>query len=47
MNEFLAMGGFGAFVWPAYGVAALAVGGMALTAWRRKARATARERDSA
>lgn len=27
MTQFLAMGGYGAFVWPAYGVTALGLGG--------------------
>lgn len=31
MSEFLALGGYGAFVWPAYGAAA---GAMAVLAWR-------------
>ena len=28
--EFLAMGGYARFVWPAYGVALIAIGGLAL-----------------
>ena len=32
--HFLAMGGYARFVWPAYGFAALVLGGMALWAWR-------------
>ena len=41
MTEFLAMGGYARFVWPAYGVAVLALAGMAvisLRAWRRQRR---------
>jgi heme exporter protein D len=29
------MGGYAAFVWPAYGVALAVLGGMALQSWRR------------
>jgi heme exporter protein D len=39
------MGQYGAYIWPAYGVSALAVGGMtvwAVTAWRRARRAVRR-----
>ncbi len=38
MNAILgwaAMGGYAAFVWPAYGVAAIVLGGLALFSWRR------------
>ena len=38
MNEFFAMGGYAAFIWPAYGISALLLGGaVALTvrAYRR------------
>jgi heme exporter protein D len=31
----LAMGGYAGFVWPAYGLAALVLGGIALLSWRR------------
>ena len=48
MNEFFAMGGYGAFIWPAYGVSALAIGGAiiwTLVSWRRaKARLAALEK---
>jgi heme exporter protein D len=30
-----AMGGYAAFVWPAYGIAAAVLGGLALYTWRR------------
>jgi heme exporter protein D len=30
-----AMGGYAAFVWPAYGVAVVVLGGMAVQSWRR------------
>jgi heme exporter protein CcmD len=30
-----AMGGYAVFVWPAYGIAAVALGGLSLHAWRR------------
>jgi heme exporter protein D len=41
MTEFLAMGGYARFVWPAYGVAVLVLVGMAamsFRAWRRQRR---------
>ena len=34
-NAFLAMGGYAAFVWPAYGAAFAVLGGLALFSWRR------------
>lgn len=33
--EFLRMGGYAVFVWPAYAVAVLALGGLALASLRR------------
>jgi heme exporter protein D len=30
-----AMGGYAGFVWPAYGIAAVVLGGLALHSWRR------------
>lgn len=38
MSDFLAMGGYGAFVWSAYGLAALVLGGLAFASWRRQRR---------
>ena len=35
LAAWLAMGGYAAFVWPAYGLAAAVLGGMALHSWRR------------
>lgn len=35
MTEFLQMGGYGAYVWPAYLVSALGLGGLAFAVWRR------------
>jgi heme exporter protein D len=32
---FMAMGGYAAFVWPAYGVALAVLGGLAWQSWRR------------
>ena len=32
---FFDMGGYAAFVWPAYGVAAVVLGGFAVLSWRR------------
>ncbi|HTQ13863.1 MAG TPA: heme exporter protein CcmD [Rhizomicrobium sp.] len=42
MNSFFAMGGYAAFVWPAYAVTALGLGGAAALAWFFHARAMAR-----
>ena len=36
-----AMGGYGAFVWPAYGLAAIVLGGLAVFSWRRHRRSFA------
>lgn len=48
MNEFLAMGGYAATIWPAYGISLLALAGATLwtvAAWRRaKARLAALEK---
>ncbi len=33
MGEFIAMGGYGAFVWPAYGLTALVMLGILATSW--------------
>jgi heme exporter protein D len=35
MAQFLAMGGFAAFVWPAYGVAVAVLGGLVAASIRR------------
>jgi heme exporter protein D len=32
---YFAMGGYAGFVWPAYAVAAVVLGGLALQSWRR------------
>ncbi|MBI1237774.1 MAG: heme exporter protein CcmD [Alphaproteobacteria bacterium] len=39
MDDFLAMGGYGAYVWPAYGIAVGAVGGLIALSLRRYWRA--------
>lgn len=36
MSEFFAMGGYGAFVWSVYALAAVVMGGLALSSWRRQ-----------
>jgi heme exporter protein D len=36
--SWIAMGGYAGFVWPAYGVAAAVLGGLALFSWRRHRR---------
>jgi heme exporter protein D len=33
MNEFFAMGGYGAFIWPAYGTAAILMAGVLILSW--------------
>jgi heme exporter protein D len=35
LAAFLAMGGYAAFVWPAYGTALTVLGGLTLYSWRR------------
>ena len=35
LAAYLAMGGYAAFVWPAYGIAAAVLGGLAIYWWRR------------
>jgi heme exporter protein D len=35
VGRYLAMGGYAAFVWPAYGVALTVLGGLAWQSWRR------------
>jgi heme exporter protein D len=45
MTEFLAMGGYAAFVWPAYGAALVILGGLTINAVLRY-RAAARELDA-
>lgn len=41
MSEFLAMGGHGPFVWGAYAVALVVLGGLGLASWRAQAAAKA------
>jgi heme exporter protein CcmD len=42
MQALLNMGGYGAYIWPAYGISFLALGGAALGCWRAWAKAKAR-----
>jgi len=35
ISTYLAMGGYAAFVWPAYAVATVAIGGISWLSWRR------------
>jgi heme exporter protein D len=35
LSALVAMGGYAAFVWPAYGVALAVLGGLTLFSWRR------------
>ena len=44
MNEYWDMGGYAAFVWPAYGLSAVVMIGLVVTAWQNL---RARERDLA
>jgi heme exporter protein D len=44
MNDYWAMGGYAVFVWPAYGLSALVMIGLAFSAWRTL---RVRERDLA
>jgi heme exporter protein D len=39
--DWLAMGGYAGFVWPAYGLTAAVLGGLALHSWRRHRRSAA------
>lgn len=34
MSEFIAMGGYGAFIWPAYGAAAILMAGVLILSWK-------------
>ncbi|HKS89524.1 MAG TPA: heme exporter protein CcmD [Stellaceae bacterium] len=38
LTQWLAMGGYAAFVWPAYAVAAVVLGGLSWQSWRRHRR---------
>jgi heme exporter protein D len=38
IESWLLMGGYAGFVWPAYGVAAIVLGGLAALSWRRHRR---------
>jgi heme exporter protein D len=38
LGAWLAMGGYAAFVWPAYAIAAIVLGGMAAHSWQRHRR---------
>jgi heme exporter protein D len=35
LSAWLAMGGYAAFVWPAYGIAAAVLGGVSIYSWGR------------
>ncbi len=35
MSDFFAMGGYAAYIWPAYGVSAVVLAGLGLLIWRR------------
>ena len=34
LSAYLAMGGYGAYIWPSYGLAFVVMAGLALTSWR-------------
>jgi heme exporter protein D len=38
IGGWFAMGGYAGFVWPAYGLAAIVLGGLAFLSWRRHRR---------
>jgi heme exporter protein D len=38
IESWFAMGGYAGFVWPAYGLTAVVLGGLALCSWRRHRR---------
>jgi heme exporter protein D len=46
MSEFIAMGGYGAFIWPAYGVAAILMAGVLILSWKGMRRREAPETPS-
>lgn len=35
LDDFLKMGGYAAYVWPAYAISALGLGGLVFAIWRR------------
>jgi heme exporter protein D len=35
LSTYLAMGGYASFVWSAYGIAAIVLGGITVASWRR------------
>ena len=45
LNEFLAMGGYGLYVWTSFGATALCMAWEVLALWRRRAAAAAEHRD--
>lgn len=45
-ERYLAMGGYAVFVWPAYAIAVVVIGGMVVLSWRRY-RASVRELERA
>lgn len=49
MNDFLHMGGYAAYVWPAYGIATLVLLGLLVATWKglRNAEATLKALESA
>lgn len=34
VSEFFAMGGYAGYIWPAYGLTALVLGGLLIASWR-------------
>ncbi len=44
MTEFFEMGGYGFYIWSAYGLSALGIGGLVFVVWR-KSRAAKRKLD--
>jgi|APDOM4702015191_1054821.scaffolds.fasta_scaffold2985097_1 heme exporter protein D len=46
MHDFLMMGGYAAYVWPAYGLAAAILIGNVIAPWQRERRLRARIRET-
>lgn len=46
LAEFVAMGGYGLYVWISFGATALCLGGEVLAVWRRSAAAAASRNES-
>jgi len=45
MDDFLRMGGYAAYVWPAYAVSLVAIGGLVIAVWARGRKLRGKLRD--